>query len=148
MSFVLVFLNSCDTNKVYEKNIEIEKGIWDNQKKAVFEVNITDTLAVQNIYINVRNTELYQYRNLYFFIKTSSPDGYCLVDTFECFLADLNGKWLGDGMGDIWDNKILYKRNILFPKPGIYTFELEQAMRHRYLPFIMEVGLRIEKVGS
>ena len=76
-----VFLCSCDTKKVFEENIKIEKGIWDNQKKATFEVLISDTLAVHNVFVNIRNTDLYQYSNIYLFIKTSSPDGYFLRDT-------------------------------------------------------------------
>ncbi|MBT3206794.1 MAG: gliding motility lipoprotein GldH [Bacteroidetes bacterium] len=141
-----VFLCSCDTKKVFEENIKIEKGIWDNQKKATFEVLISDTLAVHNVFVNIRNTDLYQYSNIYLFIKTSSPDGYFLRDTFDCVLADLSGKWLGDGMGDIWDNQILYKKNVRFPVAGIYTFEFEQAMRMRHLPFIMDIGLRVETI--
>jgi gliding motility-associated lipoprotein GldH len=48
-------------------------------------------------------------------------------------------------MGDIWDNRILFKRNFLFPESGTWHFELQQAMRVSPLPQIMDVGMRIEK---
>jgi len=63
----------------------------------------------------------------------------------ECILADANGKWLGNGLGDIWDNKILFKQNVKFPKRGLYQFTLNQAMRLDSLPMIMDAGLSIEK---
>ena len=61
-----------------------------------------------------------------------------------------NGKWLGDGLGDIWDIQCQFKA-IRFNKDGLYRFEIEQAMRYGELakidnlPGVMEIGLRIEK---
>ena len=60
-------------------------------------------------------------------------------------LADDKGQWLGDGMGDIWDNRALFRERMRFPQSGLYTFEIEQAMRQNPLPQIMDVGLRIER---
>ena len=66
-------------------------------------------------------------------------------DTLECILADEKGKWLGTGIGDIYDNQIPFKKNVLFPKKGKYKFEIEQGMRTDIVPLIMDIGLRIEK---
>lgn len=66
-------------------------------------------------------------------------------DTVELTLADPSGKWLGSGMGDIWDNRVLFKQQFRFPEKGTYIFTLEQAMRIDPLPQIMDVGIRIEK---
>jgi gliding motility-associated lipoprotein GldH len=66
-------------------------------------------------------------------------------------LADEKGNWLGKGAGDLWDNSILFKKNTKFPQKGKYTFTFEQAMRFGdqpamdALPFIMDIGLTIEK---
>jgi gliding motility-associated lipoprotein GldH len=48
-------------------------------------------------------------------------------------------------MGDIWDNRALFRERMRFPQSGRYTFEIEQAMRQNPLPQIMDVGLRIER---
>ena len=136
---------SCNQNRVYEKNTEITDGIWNVKNKISFDVPITDTLSINNIYINIRHTGLYLYRNLFLFINTTAPSGASIRDTFEITLADEKGKWLGSGLGDIWDNQILYKRHVQFPYSGTYNFEIEQAMRRENLPFVMDVGLRIEK---
>lgn len=66
-------------------------------------------------------------------------------DTMECILANADGKWLGNGLGDIWDNKFLFKKNIKFQKPGTYEFVFNQAMRVDSLPMIIDAGLSIEK---
>ena len=144
--FIFIFsLSSCDPDRVYEKNIEITDAVWDQQEKASFEVVISDTITPHNFYVNVRNADSYPYSNMYMFITTVFPDQKFSRDTLECILADETGKWLGNGAGDIWDNQILFKRGVRFPATGKYVFTMEQAMRIDRLPFIMDVGLRIEK---
>ena len=63
----------------------------------------------------------------------------------ECILADKKGKWQGDGAGDLWDNKIPLKQNLVFPQAGKYTFTFEQGMRLDPLPLIMDFGMVIEE---
>ena len=51
-------------------------------------------------------------------------------------------------MGDIWDNRQLFKRDFRFPESGKYNFQLEQAMRIDPLPQIMDAGIRIERTSE
>jgi gliding motility-associated lipoprotein GldH len=119
--------------------------IWEKDTVLRFKAEITDTISPYNIYINIRNASSYQFSNLFLFVTTHSPKGGVVKDTIELTLADAKGRWLGNGLGDIWDNQISYKRNVRFPYKGIYIFELQQAMRVMRLPFIMDAGIRIEK---
>lgn len=139
-----VLLTACDKKRVFEKNAEIPEMMWDKSNVLKFEVPIEDTVSANNIYINVRNASKYQFSNLFLFFTTRIPDGKAERDTVELTLADEKG-WLGEGAGDIWDNRILFKKNFRFPQAGIYTFELEQGMRQNPLPLIMDAGIRIEK---
>ena len=140
----LLTLLSCDPARVYEKNIKIPDGIWEKENKVGFEVFIDDTVSAHNLYVNVRNTSLYPFSNLYLFIETTAPSGHTIRDTVEVFLADNRGKWLGSGLGDIWDLQQVYKQNVRFAQRGKYFFEYQQAMRMDRLPFILDTGLRIE----
>lgn len=143
----ILFFVSCDSQRVFEDNIEIADNLWNADTIVKLEVDIADTTTPNNFYINVRNAEGYPYSNLYLFIKTRFPNGQQSNDTLECVLADEKGQWLGNGMGDIYDNQIPFKRNVRFPVTGKYTFELQHGMRVKDLPLIMDVGLRIEKAN-
>jgi gliding motility-associated lipoprotein GldH len=145
---VLFCLVSCDPKRVYEKNEKINNNNWDQNVPIVFLVNITDTLQRHNVYINVRNAGFFGFSNLFMFINTRFPQGQLERDTLECTLASPDGKWLGEGLGDIWDNRILFKKDVRFPQTGEYRFELIQAMRINPLPGIMDAGIRIEKAGN
>lgn len=137
---------SCDKNCIFEDNINLPGHIWNRENLLNFNVEISDTVNSHNIYVNIRNGGQYQYSNLYLFIKTVSPSGQWIRDTVECALADQKGRWLGSGLGDIFALQIPYKQNIRFPYAGIYSFELEQAMRTKELKHIFDIGLRVEKI--
>ncbi|MFI5217942.1 MAG: gliding motility lipoprotein GldH [Bacteroidia bacterium] len=144
-SGILVLITSCDPSRVFEENKKLDDNNWDKDNALTFLVNIADTIHNHNVYINVRNAGFFNFSNLYLFINTRFPNGQIERDTLECILASPDGQWLGDGSGDIWDNRILFKENVRFPISGEYRFELIQAMRINPLPGIMDAGIRIEK---
>ncbi len=142
---VTLFLTACDKTVVFEENTKLPENRWEEKHPIVFNVDIQDTISVHNMFINVRNASGYQYSNLFLFFTTQTPTGKMERDTVELPLADPSGKWLGEGSGDIYDNRILFKRTFRFPEKGTYIFQLEQAMRIDPLPQIMDAGIRIEK---
>lgn len=151
-SLSLLLLVACNTNTIYSKyeSIDVDNG-WSKNEKIKFEVNLEETEPAYNVFVHVRNSEGYPYRNLFLFLHTTYPSGKKVTDTLECLLANEKGEWLGNGAGDLWDNTILFKRNVSFPEKGKYLFEYEQAMRYGDanfidpLPLILDVGLSIEK---
>ena len=147
LAFLLIgiVLSSCDNKVVFERNISLPENRWEASNIVHLETTIEDTSAAHNLYINIRNAGGYQFSNLFVFFTTTTPKGEIERDTVELILADERGKWLGDGLGDIWDNRILFKRNFRFPQSGIYKFDLQQAMRVPILPQVMDAGIRIEK---
>ena len=146
--FVVLLLTSCGKPRVFEKNIKIPNYEWDAKNILRFEVPITDTVSDYNMFFNVRQASGYSFSNLYLFFTVHSPAGTAERDTVEIKLADETGKWLGEGLGDIWDNKILFKKNSRFPAAGTYVFDMEQAMRVNPLSYIMDAGIRIEKAEA
>ncbi len=149
--FILIFLISillisCDSNKVFEQYINVEDGVWKKENLATFKVDISDTLNAHNLYINVRNKGDYSFSNLYLFVTIQGPDGGSSTDTVNCVLADKRGKWLGKGIGDLWDLRLPYIGGFKFAQSGAYTFSYEQAMRvENGLKGISDLGLRIER---
>jgi len=145
---LLGILTSCDPNRVFEDNTPVDKAGWKQDSPVDFEVNIDDTLSSYRFYMNVRHAEAYPYSNLYVFMNTSIPGVGMARDTVELILQDKEGNWTGSGLGDIFDHQILFRKGLRFPRKGLYRFSLEQGMRAPQLPFIMEMGLRIEKETS
>ncbi|MES2565375.1 MAG: gliding motility lipoprotein GldH [Bacteroidota bacterium] len=144
-ALVLTLLVSCNKNVVFSDYTKIPEEGWRMDNKLKFEVDIKDNNVLHNVFLNVRHADFYPYSNLFVFLTTTYPDGKSSIDTLECVFADKKGKWVGDGAGDLWDNKILLKKNLRFPQTGKYTFSFEQGMRSDPLPLILDFGMTIEK---
>lgn len=141
----VIFFTACDPGLVFEKNKKMDNATWNSTDIVKFNVTIPDTVTGYNYYINIRNTTEYGFSNLFMFVKTVYPDGKISVDTAECYLADIQGRWLGKGKGRIIDNRILFRKKVRFPQAGVYSFEYEQGMRVNQLYGIEDIGIRIEK---
>lgn len=144
LSFLSI-LFSCDQDKVFDENKQIEQMKWHKDDKITFEAEINDTTNLHNIHVNVRNSVDYKYVNFYMFLDTELPDGRVIRDTLECLIADRRGEWTGDGFGKIRSNQFLMREKVWFPKKGKYTFHFQQAMREDSLEGISDIGLRIER---
>lgn len=136
---------SCDSKRVFDSSEAIPGGIWSTSNTVEFEFDLADTVALHNLYLNIRNGEEYPYSNLYLFVELEFPNGKKSVDTVDCPLADAQGRWYGSGLGRIYDQRILYRSRVQFPLSGHYRVEIKQAMRENELKGIHDVGFRIAR---
>jgi gliding motility-associated lipoprotein GldH len=145
MLTVAMALTACDQDKFFDESLSLSGDQWPKDEALSFAINIDDTVSPYRFHINVRNSTKYSYNNIYFFLTTEYPGGGFSQDTIECQLAAKSGNWLGKGTGSYRDNRIFIRKNIIFPRKGIYTLRLRQAMREDVLHGISEAGVRLEK---
>jgi gliding motility-associated lipoprotein GldH len=119
---------------------------WRLMDIPVFKVPISDTLKSNNVFFTIRNGSSFPFRNIYFFVTTTSPDGKKITDTLQYNLADEKGNWYGKGFGDIHELNLPYKSNVFFPLKGTYEFKIQHGMRVENLKGVYDFGLRIEKI--
>jgi len=144
---LLLFLFSCDKNRVFEAYQKVPQDGWHNDSLVIFEIPIDDTIQHHNLYVNVRNNVNYKYSNLWLFINISQEGESGITDTLEILLADPAGRWLGEGFGGIKTQQIDYKGNVFFPSSGIYSVGIQQGMRDEVLKGITDIGFRVEKTN-
>jgi gliding motility-associated lipoprotein GldH len=143
-----LLLSSCNSNVVFTDSIEIKENIWQLMDIPVFNVTINDTVNSNNLFFTIRTGSDYPFRNIFFFVTATSPDGKNLTDTLQYYLADEKGKWYGKGFGDIHELSLPYKSNVFFPARGKYLFKIQHGMRTEGLPGVYDIGLRIEKISK
>jgi len=117
---------------------------WHRDSVLTLSVEVTDTLSVCDMYLQLRHAGRYPYRNLW--LEASLSDSNRLViysDTVELLLADADGNWLGAGSGQILHFDQPYRRGIVFGSPGIYQFKLRHCMDDILLKDVSHAGLRI-----
>ena len=141
-------LVSCSGNDIYFQYHEVAAEGWNMDSTFIYDVNVADSSASYNVYINVRNRGEYPHQNLWLFVKKISQDSVVVTDTINFYLADQRGKWLGSGIGSVFEMPVLYQQGVRYPTAGKYRYELSQGMRDSILIGINDVGLRIEKVDA
>ena len=143
-----LILSSCNKNVVYTDVVAMTDNKWPLMNVASFTNTITDTLNSHNLFFILRTGSDYPFRNIYFFVTATSPEGRNITDTLQYYLADEKGKWYGKGFGDIHELKLPYKANVFFPSKGEYIFKIQHGMRQEELTGIYDIGFRIEKISK
>lgn len=143
---LIVAIQSCDSRQVLDENKEINNFNWKYDQPQKFEVNISDTVSHYNLYVNIRHSFYFDWRNIYVKIKTTLPNDTTFERRVNLPLSEAEGKWYGNCIGENCTLKIPIQSNAKLPMKGKYTFEISQDMRINPLPKIKAVGMRIEKV--
>ena len=144
ISFLLITI-SCGRNTIYIESVRFPSELWKLDNQADFNCVISDTSSVCDIFFTVRTGTSYPFRNIWLFVKTTSPNGKSITDTLQYTLADEKGKWYGRGFGDIHELSLPYKTGIYFPQKGAYSFQIRHGMRIEDLKGVYDFGLKIEK---
>ena len=140
-----VLFGSCITVDVFEKNVPIPGHAWSSQFKPEISFDVKDTLSKYNIYVVVRHTDAYQYNNIWVNIYTQLPGDTMKRQRLDLRLATDDKGWLGSGMDDIYEHRILIAPQQSLKRAGEYRFKLENIMREEPLLYVLDVGIRVEK---
>jgi gliding motility-associated lipoprotein GldH len=149
VSLVAASIYSCNRKIVFSDYRALKGAKWHQDSVLRFDMTVPDSTKIYNLYLNVRNEGRYGYSNLWLFVKIVPPKGKVLNDTIELSLANPEGKWLGSGLGDIYDMKYPYKQTTIFPSAGYYRFEVRQGMRTEdgILRGIRDFGITLDKAN-
>ena len=146
---VIILFSSCDEKRVFDEYRSVNG--WQKDSLISFKLNELDSTKVYDLFINIRNNSDYPYSNLFLITEIKFPEGKVVSDTLEYEMTKPNGEFLGEGYGDVKENKLWYKEKVKFEESGNYQVTIQQAMRKNgevegieELEGITDVGFRIE----
>lgn len=143
----LIF-SACRETGLYEKVHFMKGNAWSTNQQPEFVFEVKDTVSKYQVYFLIRHGDAYEFNNVWIKLNSKLPgDSVVRKDRFDVPLANQN-KWLGSGMDDIFDHRVLlYREPVKFSKTGQYTISIGHDMRVEPLDHVYNVGLRIEKVN-
>lgn len=157
-SAVLVLLSTllitgCMPSPYYQQTNAIPGNAWQNTYIPTYKFEITDTSASYKMSFLIRHTNAYPFSNIWIIVSIKQPgDSSFHKVRMEIPLAEQSGKWLGRGMGEIWEQlmPIDYQMNAgginnFLKKKGKYEMKIEQNMRLNPLPEVLQTGIRVER---
>lgn len=133
-SLLSLLLIACGQSGDTADTIAINSEGWQVKDPAIFELPRLDSLATYNAYITVRNNNKYPFSNLFLIVSLQHPYGKTAVDTLEYKMARPDGSWLGAGIGNVKENKLFFKQNLIFNETGHYTLHISHAVRNNGEP--------------
>ncbi len=141
---LLLFVFSCDTNRVFESDIDFENEIWLMDSTAIFEFEVADQLP-KDLMIKLRTDLTYPYQNCYVNFKLKDGAGSVLVEHMASLqlFDEKTGKPQGKG-NSVYQFKESLISEYRFESQGKYTLELTQYMRMSELNGVYSVGLRVQ----
>jgi len=152
--FLAISLVSCDSKNVFDEYQSVPNQ-WHKDSIVSFSVTPPDLSSKHNLFVNLRNTNDYQFSNLFLIVEMNFPNGKVLKDTLEYQMTKPNGEFLGEGFSDIKENKLWYKEGVVFTEEGDYKVNLQHAMRINgevqgveTLEGITDIGFRIETFNN
>lgn len=143
---ITAMIAGCDSNRVFEKNVEFRDRSWKVAAPAKFEFQIIDASKKYNLLMDVRNSIEYPYARLFVNYNLKSDSTSLSKELISVYLFDQKtGEPFGtSGIGDIYDHQFPIFENYTFKKAGTYEMNFQQFMRQDTIPGILAVGLRVE----
>ncbi len=149
LSFI-AFTASCKDNVVKQKTLDFNQNYW--HKDSIVSMNFKpEPNKKYTISFLLRNDNDYPYSNI-FLIGSIENSKNKIIDTLEYEMADEEGNWLGTGVGEIKESKLIYKKNYVFKDSLPYKISLQHAVRKTgniqgdsVLKGITNAGIIIEK---
>ena len=143
---ICYLVSGCGTLDVYEKTVPFPEHEWKSNNKPSFTFTIEDTSSAYLISVILRHEDSYHFNNIWLNIATQAPGEAIKTQLINVPLADNKKGWLGTGMDDVFDHRARITRLPVKLKKGNYTFTLQQNMREEPLQFLLNAGIRVEKV--
>ena len=142
---LVISIIACQSRPYYESVTPVSNNSWSYDDALTYKFSIPDTLTRYNLSISTKHTKSYPYANLWVKTTTVLPDKTRKEANLELNLAEIDGKWIGKGMGNtkLCINSI--QEGFHFDQIGEYEIIIHQNMRTNPLTEIRAIGLILEK---
>jgi gliding motility-associated lipoprotein GldH len=149
LAIVLSF--ACNREDVVQSSFEeIPSQGWHADSIVSFNFDHDSGTDVYEVVMHLRHDATYPYSNLFLFRRVLLEGKEQFSDTVQVTMADVYGNWNGEGIGQLKELDLPYRKQYLrIDGEGIYTFEFQQGMRDVNLKGIRNLGLTfIRRNGS
>lgn len=140
----ILFLTACSDSTVYREYVTMKNINWERMNILEFDVPVVNGDQL-DFYLSLRHHTDFPYDKLYVNITFYSPGGEMRSRDYDFNLKDENGKWLADGMGELWDIELPIRKGMPFYQEGNCRVRVENKYSKYDTPGIIEVGLIVKR---
>lgn len=144
ISMTALFITSCNNDALFDQNYSFPQQKWEKKDTVAFSVNVQDTLSNYDFILTLRNSTEYLYSNLWVYVAVTAPDGTTSKVAEKLPITHPDGSWIGRVSGSLVENRLRFASKV-FPLKGKYTFKIMNATQQGTIPYVEDIGLRIQK---
>lgn len=146
--FITVALAACGRETLLDQSRELPAAGWSATDTLDFQFEVTDTLAVYDILVDLAHATTYPNQNVYVKVLTEFPNGAKLDQTLSLELANRAGRWFGDCDAESCDFEVAIQRSAFFNQTGQHRIRVLPYMRRDPVEHVRNFGVRIEATGE
>ena len=145
LSLSLFLFAGCDSSAVFNNTEKFELS-WNSKHIVSLSTETINPGKYQEVFV-FRYGDGYPFSQLKIHLVTTG-DGAMFTDSdFMIDVADEDGNYIGDGLGDIWDLEQPLD-TLIIDKPMTMNFQISQKVIDGNLPMVMEVGMKLRKLSE
>lgn len=144
LSHLLLLFTACGPDVLLDTEHSLPENGWSQTDTLTFRFEITDTLALYDIYLTAEHETSYPNQNFYVRVFTEFPNGALLDQTLSLELAGAAGRWYGDCNDEQCDFEVAVQRNAFFNQYGEHRIRVVPYVRRELVPEIESFGIRVE----
>lgn len=136
LAMLVAVLAACSGDTLHHTYKSVDPKGWDKSDSLHFRIDHSyrDEDSCQ-WYIGIRHRESYPYRDIWLAIGR---------DTVHLYLADEQGQWLGNGIGQLRQLILPVRLHKCLQDTAART-SITHLMQHNPLPGISDIGIRIDR---
>lgn len=144
-SVVVIFiLVGCNNNVVFKEYNAFENVSWNKRDVLDFDFQVQKSESL-DFYLAIRHHTNFPFSFIKVNVTLFTPDGEMRSRDYHFRLKNRESKWLGDGMGELWDIELPIRKDMIFNKSGMCKVSIENKMDKVETPGLIEVGLIVKK---
>lgn len=132
---LIILLSACHEGTVYHTYMPISNLEWNMADTLVFAMDSSmQKDSKYELSIGIRHLDSYPYRDIWLTLNN---------DTLHLYLADKEGNWNGEGIGDL--RHFTYTSDLEIQHKSVSELRITHIMQHNPLFGIHDIGIHLRK---
>ena len=140
-----LFLSGCNDKQVYKEIQNMPNKSWTKENVLTFKPNMEADKQKHHIQLLVRHIYGFALTEFQIHTEIETPSGKQIEKTITAEVMDEKREYKSDCLGDYCDLEVSVYDNFTFEETGVYTFKFTQLADLNPLPYILDIGLLIQK---
>lgn len=137
-----ILLSACsDTHPDFSRFTALPRRGWAYGDTIAITPEQLDSVNPKQLMVAVTHSEDYPYRNLWLELRYDDASGRQHVDSVNIEMADIYGRWLGNGIGAMYQREVPVASNVN-PKAGS-SVRIRHVMRVDTLRGLQHIGITL-----